>query len=113
MNRDIYLKRLTDITFQVVSDVEVFGEVIPKGFITDGASVPKLFRPIISNFTKGFEAALVHDYQIHKNNTQKGRLLADIQFFHNLKYCGFSNLRAFICYLGVRLGSKVKFLRPR
>lgn len=113
MNNKIVLERVNEKTFKVVQDVTVFGVHIPAGFNTDGASVPALLRPVISHFGKGFEAALVHDYVLMGKVTAKERKPGDKQFYRNLRLCGFSRLRAYTCYLGVRLGSMIPLFRPK
>tara|TARA_R110000765_G_scaffold7963_4_gene26082 strand:+ start:89504 stop:89929 length:426 start_codon:yes stop_codon:yes gene_type:complete len=46
---------------------ELLGDniVVPSSFISDGASVPKMFWNIYPPFGKYLESALVHDYYYH------------------------------------------------
>lgn len=37
---------------------------VPAGFLSDGASVPKLFRPLVSRMGQHSQAAVLHDYLI-------------------------------------------------
>lgn len=50
---------------------------VPKGFITDGASIPKVFWSIFSPFGEYFKAALIHDWLYSPNNKQFTREEAD------------------------------------
>ena len=65
-------------------DIKVF-----RGFITDGASVPKSLQWIYNPFGKYINAAVVHDYLYScYNNTGINRTLADKIFKHIMKETG-------------------------
>lgn len=53
---------------------------VPKDFITDGASIPKIFWSILSPFGDYFSAAVIHDYLYSKSNDKYSRLQADLIF---------------------------------
>lgn len=60
-----------------------------KGFITDGASVPKSLQWIYNPFGKYIKAAVIHDYLYSTyNNTGINRTLADKIFKHIMKETG-------------------------
>ena len=60
-----------------------------KGFITDGASVPKSLQWIYNPFGKYIKAAVIHDYLYSTyNNTGINRTLADKIFKHMMKETG-------------------------
>lgn len=51
--------------WELLSDyVSPTGVFVPKGFVSDGASVPLLARWMISPTGKIFPAAIVHDYML-------------------------------------------------
>lgn len=45
-----------------LSDTIICNIPIPKGFITDGATIPKLFWNILSPFGRFFKSCALHDY---------------------------------------------------
>lgn len=51
---------------------------IPKGFITDGMSIPKWLQPVIGEPFEGntLRAAIVHDYLCHLNGAKEALLKA-------------------------------------
>ena len=77
---------------------------IPKGFLFDGASIPKIFwAKIFSPFDpKVIASALEHDndYSTH----HRSRKHADKVFKKNLILNGVSKKKAQTMYLGVRVG---------
>ena len=65
-------------------DIKVF-----RGFITDGASVPKSLQWLYNPYGKYINAAVVHDYLYSTyNNTGINRTLADKIFRHIMKETG-------------------------
>ena len=65
-------------------DIKVF-----RGFITDGASVPKSLQWLYNPYGKYIKAAVVHDYLFSVyNNTGINRTLADKIFKHIMKEIG-------------------------
>lgn len=65
-------------------DIKVF-----RGFITDGASVPKSLQWLYNPYGKYIKAAVVHDYLYGVyNNTGINRTLADKIFKHIMKEIG-------------------------
>ena len=65
-------------------DIKVF-----RGFITDGASVPKSLQWLYNPFGKYIKAAVIHDYLYSTyNNTGINRTLSDKIFRHIMKETG-------------------------
>ena len=65
-------------------DIKVF-----RGFITDGASVPKSLQWLYNPYGKYINAAVIHDYLYScYNNTGINRALADKIFRHIMKETG-------------------------
>lgn len=63
---DVHLKRATDTTFEVTRDIVYKGKneifVVPAGFCTDFASVPRIAVWLIPKFGKWTLAAILHDW---------------------------------------------------
>lgn len=95
-------------TATVTRAVELFGVLIPEGYTTDGASVPRAFYNIIARFTDALPAALVHDlrYDPAEVGGVKQRTLtrrqADKEFYRNLRASGVSFARSQAAYRAVR-----------
>lgn len=94
----------------VLMDIVLFGVLIPAGYQTDGASVPRAFYNIIARFTDALPAALVHDIRYDpwpdpdgKKRRTMTRKQADREFLDNLKACGVNLARRQAAYRAVRL----------
>lgn len=76
--------------------------VVPEGFVTDFASVPRL--PLAYFLAGGLAhaAAVIHDWLYTTHQTD--RATADAVFEDAAKACGVSSWRAWIMWLGVRAG---------
>ena len=48
--------------WELYKDFEAYGVKVPKGFVTDLASIPKFFWRILPPFGLYSEAAVIHDY---------------------------------------------------
>lgn len=111
--QDIIMKKLKSGGWETMTDLELFGHHIPKGFKTDGLSIPWWARWLVDPVGKGLAAGLVHDHQLSANGMYVNeRKSADKLIYRNLRDCGFSRLRAWLCYAGTRVGSLLPFLRP-
>ena len=81
------------------------GIVVPKGFITDGASIPFGFRWLFSSTGRYFGAAIVHDYLLKEGQTW---LISNNKFEEELELLGISPWRKHLMVGGVKLWSIVK-----
>ena len=88
----------------IVNDMPI---TVPKGFITDFASVPRLFWFIYSPIGPWSVGAILHDY-IYSIECELNihRKLADDMFYAVMRDCGTSKFTAYIMYLSVRLFGK-------
>ncbi|URC15160.1 phospholipase [Paraglaciecola Antarctic GD virus 1] len=79
---------------------------IPKGFTSDGATIPKMFWKIIgSPFSPDFiEAAFVHDYLIYISYDGK---LRDQKFYEVLLKNDVGRIRARVMWYGVTIYRKL------
>lgn len=78
--------------------------IIPEGFISDGASVPRVFWSVFSPAGKLFEASLLHDYMYKEKIASKEE--ADVLFYSNIIAYGTNKFLAKIAYLFVKYGGK-------
>ena len=51
--------------------------IVPTGFLTDGASVPRMFWNIFNPVGPTFPAAVIHDFLYSKHNTEYSREESD------------------------------------
>jgi len=77
--------------------------VVPKGFVTDGASIPKIFHNIIGPYGSYFPAALIHDYLYSSLNEQFTREESDELFLEGMESLGVSWITRKTIYRSVRL----------
>lgn len=54
------------VTYKLLEHVEVSGVCVPSGFITDGATVPRLFWCLFPPIGRYFPATTLHDYLLVK-----------------------------------------------
>lgn len=89
---------------------DVLGEYFPKGYKTDGGSVPAKLCGFMRRFGKGLPAFLIHDKDYDPpivdgvKRRSKTRLQADRDLYLNLRRCGVGPVRGRIAYRAVRLG---------
>jgi hypothetical protein len=97
----IFFAKIGPRRVKLLEDTEIFGVLIPKDYISNGLSVPRFLWNILSPFTEGFRAGLVHDYRYsYRIGT---RAEADWEFFINLLKCNINVFKAYGAYLAVRM----------
>lgn len=105
MRGDCRIFRLT-ASFRYHSSVGTIR--IPKGFYTDGASVPRVFWNIFSPFGSYFSAALVHDFLYSKDSLEifptADRAEADQIFLEAMFNAGVGWLTRHTVHTAVRIG---------
>ena len=74
---------------------------VPSGFITDLASIPRLFWNILPPFGKYTEAAVIHDYLYRTHLTT--RAVADRTLLEGMRLCRVSRWQRVVIYCAVRL----------
>lgn len=99
-------KRFEKTLYVLLEDFEFLGVKVPKGFVTDGATIPRIFWPILPPVHKYFPAAIVHDYLL----TQLTRDEADAKFNEALKQLKITKARRYAMYGAVRLYANWKKL---
>lgn len=83
--------------------------IIERGFKTDLASIPAIFRPLISNDNhKIRRAAIVHDYLCRNAGVVVGAVLTSVEaaklFRDALKYDKLNSIMVWAMYWAVRVG---------
>lgn len=92
--------RNSEVRYRFTADYLIHGIIIPKGFETDGASVPKIFWWAFPPVEIYFGSAVVHDFQLESGVDWKS---AERDFKINLKSDGVSDSRIFLMVNAVRL----------
>ena len=87
---------------------------IPKGFITDGASCPKILWSLCSPMSgPQVEGAILHDFLYSKDSDVLGlkfnRKTVDDLFYDAMILEGTKKWRAKLIYLGVRIGGNKSY----
>jgi len=105
---DIQVKPVGDITWELLEDFEWHGLVVPKGFITDWASIPRPFWSIINPAGRIKSASLVHDYAysvkgVFPNYPRHTRRQCDGIFMDIMIVVGMSWFKRTMAYQAVRI----------
>jgi len=101
------LSEFTPYTYKTLAELAYttnkgIAHTVPIGFITDGASIPRLFWSFVGSPFTGLyrRAALIHDY-LYATQTTK-RSYADRIFLEAMKDLGVSWWKRRVMYLAVR-----------
>mgnify|MGYP000969372266 CR=1 FL=1 len=110
----LLVKDLMNGKFELVSDyiyqIENYVIKVPRGFITDYASIPRIFRPIVLPYGKHSGASVVHDWLYSSNcNLDISREKADKIFLEILKEEGVNPILARLMYIAVRVFGKIRY----
>lgn len=88
--------------WEVLEDFSLYNITVPKGFITDGASVPRFLWFVGCPMQKStLRAAILHDYLYKSKEVSK--MEADWLFLLTMKYDGVGFIKRNIYYLAVSL----------
>lgn len=82
---------------------------VPKGFVTDFASVPRFLWSIIPPIGRYTKAAVLHDYLYVNPKLVKNKKEADKIFLQAMRVLGVKKTRRYTMYYMVRLFGKGKF----
>ena len=77
---------------------------VPTGFVTDLASIPRIFRLLFPKNGHHRAAAIIHDY-LCRLKLDFSRVLADKIFLEAMKLQGVPKLRRWLMYSAVRLNT--------
>jgi hypothetical protein len=93
------------VRYMLLEPVTLLEYTAPEGFITDGASVPRLLWFWLPPVHKYFAAAVIHDWLLSINTDRK---IADKVFYKCLQKLGINPIRSKLMYWGVSLYSLSK-----
>lgn len=102
---DSTVRLLEDVTFSVADMCGVVLTVdVPKGFVCDGASIPKVLWSIVGSPMDGgpLRAAITHDWLCCQARTKSERRFADCCFDWVMEQSGVPKWRRMAMYLAVR-----------
>ena len=94
-------KLVKSFSYHVGSQHSRFVIKVPRGFVTDFASVPQFLWGWLPSWGKYGKAAILHDYIYQTHLTE--RSIADSIFYEAMLISGTRLLRAKLMYYGVRL----------
>lgn len=105
---DFEFVRIVTLNSSLHYQSDTIGKVVavPKGFVSDGASVPRALWAIYPPFGRYLEAAIVHDWycvQGHRGESPIDSVQAADVFREAMQVCGVSKWRRFKMYWAVRL----------
>lgn len=93
------------VLYRLTKPLEIGGFVIPEGFITDGASVPKMFWGFFPPVLDYFGASTLHDYLLYICTDWKE---AERHFKRALLNAGVGGVRTWIMLNAVRVNGFLK-----
>lgn len=82
---------------------------VPRGFETDGASIPRAFWSLLAPFGPYFEAAVIHDFLYSPYNDEYSREESDMIFEDAMEDLGVRWLTRTTIYHAVRLFGRPRF----
>jgi hypothetical protein len=88
---------------------------VPIGFVTDLASIPRLFQLFISKMGRHRKAAVLHDYLYSENTAylKVSREQADIVFYDAMRDEDVPLWKSWSMYRAVRLGGWASFRKTK
>ena len=86
------------------SEDEPYWITVPPKFMTDFASVPPIFRSLVSKWGKHGNATVLHDYLYCEQKLTNSQKKADDIFLDAMKVMEVKAWRRFLIYWAVRLG---------
>lgn len=97
-----------------IYEVNGYRITVPKGFVTDLASVPRSFWTIFPPFGKYTPAAVIHDFLYSEHNTTGiNRTLADKIFLHIMRELNVEFLKRKAMYRAVRLFGETSWKKKK
>lgn len=92
--------------YRLLGDMEIVGLVVPKGFVSDGATVPRFLWWCFPPVCRYLRAALVHDYLLEQG---AGWRKANDRFRAVLKYTDVPKWRRGVMVLAVEFYGLVRW----
>lgn len=95
---------MEDMVYTPPQGIWPLSVIVPKGFKTDLASVPRIFWRAFPPFGEYSQAAIVHDYLYNTPMTGVSREIADAIFLAAMVELGVSWFDRQVIHKGVRVG---------
>lgn len=107
MFNELVLKKINNRDYELYKDLIYENDnhyyIVKKGFITDGASIPSLFKIFFDSFQGNYtKSAILHDTLYRTNIINRKE--ADFLFLEGMRILNVSFFKRFFLYLGVRIG---------
>ncbi len=107
MFNELILKKINAKDYELYEDLIYENDnhyyIIKKGFKTDGASIPSIFKILFDNYQGNYtKAAIIHD-ALYRSNIVS-RKIADNLFLEAMKILNVSILKRISLYLAVKFG---------
>ncbi len=102
---------LAPVVCHVNDNGKVWDIIVPAGFQTDLASIPRAFRSITPQVGHHIPIAIVHDFLYR--HVSVSREVADAIFLAGMKHLGVYGLRRQAMYRSVRAFGWVSYNKPR
>lgn len=99
---------MREFSFYFTIDGEKRTVIIPKGFVTDFASTPRILYPLLPPTGKHNRAALAHDYLYSIGRFSRKH--SDQAFYQLLGACKVNKTISELAYWGLRLFGKSHYL---
>lgn len=101
MGKEILLSPINHKYWMVMQEIEINGFIVPKGFITDFASVPKVFWMFLPPWNDYGRASILHDYQYCSGCLPKKE--SDKMMLDTMKKDGVRAFRRVMIFISVSL----------
>lgn len=95
-------KLLEDVVYHVGGLKSVDKIIVPKGFVWDGGSVPRIFWNLVDPWGSASKAYLLHDWLY--STQERSRLVSDAILMEAMEVVGVALWKRKLIYRGVRLG---------
>lgn len=95
------------VRYRLLEDITILGFTAPAGFVTDGASTPRVLWGWLPPIDDYFPAAAIHDYLLERSKTLSRKDIDKI-FYRCLKELKIGFTTRYLLYVGVRLNSIIK-----
>ena len=109
MTNELIVKSFSAYEWELFEDFSFYfqkadkGVIVPKGFITDFASVPRILHSIIPSIGRHTKAAVLHDYLYSESSTLDfKRKYCDQLFLEAMVILKVKKWKRTAIYLGVR-----------
>jgi hypothetical protein len=111
----LQVEEVSDGIWRLMSDLKYQGKsdsfIVPEGFITDFASVPRLFRWLVPTSGEYTKAAVLHDWLLQTSAVS--RRDADGIFRRVMRELDVQVLRRYVMWAAVRVAGRLRDSSPR